>query len=463
MSKTHTVLASDLQALLGDTSKSTTFVSSRDFRRIQQNASSHHKKEEMSATLVKKKVSTRNELVKARAEKLMRADKVRRVAQPTTFTEQQAARRSQAARIAAQSAKDQEEPLVKKMNSLALNARVFTVRDRQLLAQRRKEEIKRQEILEDRQRADEAHKRYLAQQKKEIHGRQVVQARRAADMREQLEALQEARILEEAARTEEAARMKVKQRELLEKEERVKREEEERQQHLREEADIINKAALKARAQRQARERDEDLRIAAFLREQESKAASVEENERLLERQRNLDFAKQADVARSSANKFEERERLRLLRVREEDSRAQRAKDMEAGRKNAEMLRSLEDAREANRRAKAEEKARADAQRLTDLQNAKDKLAAEHADRDARLRRQHMMKLETRRVLDQQLQLKQQMARETRESTAPLRQARKQRESRFEELRNAKLSQLRSLGVEEKYLVPLKNMAFEEE
>ncbi|GIQ83902.1 hypothetical protein KIPB_005304 [Kipferlia bialata] len=306
--------------------------------------------------------------------RLQAADNSRPPKQPTKV-ELEAARRHKAMIKKAKDVRDKDEDLVKRMDSLAVQARVFTVRDRQVALKARAAERAAMEKAKDAERISADHAAFIAEEKRKAElANERVKAASAA-LEQQIEDQERRSRLQKEARLQEmdAIKMRLEQRERAEAQK--KSEEATRQRRLREEVDRVNGEVEAIKQKERERERLEDMQIMEYLKNKDEREAEQEREKEAARAARAMEISVLGDRQSGVQDRLEMEETVRLRRASEARDRKWRQEQLDKAKKSQaahdEMVIARREQLEQKNRLNMEQ----EAQRKADLLRLKEERA----------------------------------------------------------------------------------------
>ncbi|KAG5183801.1 tumor suppressor, Mitostatin-domain-containing protein [Tribonema minus] len=406
----------------------TTMLSTKELHSIREHAIIKSNSEEQAEReRLERENDQRQQAARARKQRMIQmADEAKAKAKRSDL-ELETIAREQLVRKMANEKLDENNDLVKMLNSLGSRAAAFTIRDQQLADRASKESTEKEydtrmdkvmelDRLKSLQARDEVEQAKL---RKRHEDRKVIM--------EQIETRQRAKLLELEAREQESQAMRLTAKRYEEDERAAGARRDEQVRRSRVEVMEANDAAIRARQAARDREREEVEAILAYQaqKDEEMRQREVEEAERqrlMKERQQRLLDGQQRDM-----DKRTEMDELRARRAAEEKERRERHREQseaekrhldvqllqEERRRQAE-LKKAQLAREAqleeqeyeaavrySSEAAARERRERDAKRAASLQH-RDAILAQVQDAEARRRAERCHKFEEGRRLQQE-------------------------------------------------------------
>lgn len=355
---------------------------------------------------------------------------------------------------------EEQEDEIKRMNAMIAQAKVYAIRDAQLAE---KDVIKAELAAEDR-RLDDLMEYERVRALQEYADRDAALATKlqkcALDIRSQIKDREEQRMLDEELRDQETqamlAQMRRDQEDVLAADARKR----EAGRKLLAEVAAVNEETQRIRAQRVEEEHQEDLRAAAYIK---AKQAREEEQERQAEedkRRREVELARMRARQEQAHDRVAERHARDAQRRQDDIERQFRKKEAAKAEAEARTNAMLREARQAQIAAKAQfveaqvEQDRSEFMRVLAAQReAHDTEAAKQQAEHAR-RRAHETEVR------QQIAEKERLAIEDRkayfEEGVQLDHEAQARRARLDAIKQRKLAELEALGVDGKYLGPVR-------
>lgn len=360
----------------------------------------------------------------------------------------------------AKTAVDEQHEDVKRMNQMVLYAKCVAIRDKQLAEkQRMKEEMKEQERLLDTMMEFERQNeiKRLRQRDRE---RVAEQKQGASVIVRQMQEREKTRLREQELKMQEGVAL-LRQKQQRERDEELQRlQRHENGRRLLDEIVKANQDQTREKARRAQKEIEEDLKIAAYIRERERREAEYEEQQKLVASIRDKEKAKLVEARQKDNDQQMEIDALRARRAHEESERRWRRQQKDAALKQQRTQRELAAARELQRLEKERkmgEQAREERQQFERMLAA---LRAEQQADDERERAERQRRADYSRTLKQQIGEIEARRRQQRvgggggggEGTSGERDAELRK---LEQLKKDKLAELENLGVPAKYRAEL--------
>ncbi len=357
-----------------------------------------------------------------------------------------------------------EDDYVKQMDKMILYAKVATIRDRQMKDRKKIEEIyKKKEEKLDLQMELERLKDMKAQdEQKEKVAKQ--QREGALVIMDQIKHAQHERQLQREAIEKEGIEMKKLMAQRLE-EEKKKLEQEKIQNEIRiKEALEANRIAILNKQKRKQEEQEEERKIFEYNLEKARKEEEAFQEKKRLEAEKELELAKLRDKQLKASDNKAELDALRAKRAFEDNERKQRKKDyddMIAKQKRiAELMRDNKRQIDAKELILAEEamKEKEEFEKII-----KEQLIAIQRQKEIEEKKKAQL-LHHREELRLQILNKQEKEkvdkREILEEGRKVRQNNDEYRRGLEAIKKEKIDYLKSLNIEDKYIVPLRCFTF---
>ena len=357
-----------------------------------------------------------------------------------------------------------EDDYVKQMDKMVLYAKIATIRDRQMKDRKKVEEIykKKEEKLDLMMELERLKEMKLQEEQKEKVAKQ--QREGALVIMEQIKHAQKERQLQRDAIEKEGLEMKKLMAQRLE-EERKKLEQEKILNEIRvKEALEANRQAILNKQKKKMEEQEEEKRIEAFNKEKARKEEEAFQEKKRLEAEKEKELAKLRDKQLKASDKAAELDAIRAKRAFEDNERKQRKKeeeDMIAKQKRlAELMRDNKRQIDAKELILAEEamKEKEEFEKII-----KEQLIAIERQKEIERKKKAQL-LHHREELRLQILNKQEKEkvdkREILEEGRKVRQNNDEYRRGLEAIKKEKIDYLKSLNIEDKYIVPLRCFTF---
>lgn len=395
----------------------------------------------------------------ARKDKMLRMEEERKKRVPPSETEQLKLEKDQSTLNRAQFMLEEELDDVKRMNQMMLYSKCVTIRDAQIeekkhVMEENEEEERRLDLMMEIERI-KALEAYEDREKKRAADR----LRGAEILKKQIEERALERQRQEELRDQDRQQM-------LAEIERMKEEELQQQyekrlagRRLLEEVAKANHAQIERKKMIMQAEKEEDDRIAVYLREKELREqADAEEKERI-RRERELEVARLRAQQEKAADKQAELDELRAMRAQEAYERDWREKEKAEAERKLAINADLAQAREQQRNVKMKQLADLARMEQEDFYRV---IAAqreqEEQDRQQQMQQSHIRRNHKEEILNQIAQNDEGRRKgraEYLEEGEKLRQRHKEEKGRLEHIKNRKLEELSVCGVPSKYRAEL--------
>jgi len=401
-------------------------------------------------------VSVKAKRARERKERMRLIDEQRnKKAMSMTQSDKISARKADLIRSHAEAKMDENEDIVKLLNTYSQRAVAFHIRDQQLkdkaerLEKERDYEKRMDLAMEiDRLKDIESRKNQeLDKLEKRIEDRKVIEM--------QMEERRQMKLLREEERQQENQRMieaqKRYERQCIEDELKQR----EQAAKSRQEVILANEAALEARKQLKLREIEETEQILAYQTMMDEKLRKREEEEAEIARQKVEIQKKMLESQSKTLDNKHELDELRMRRAFEEAERRCRQKDLMEARKRKEELRMLNEARQQQETEQREMKKRDKLVRQQEYEAALS-AAAEMAHREeqealqrertnSQFRQDIRTQIEERDMLRKNDMVKRQQEGQTIKDEIATERI------KLENIRNQMVQDLRKIGVKQKY------------
>lgn len=458
------ILTSTLKALLPPNSDKAQLITEDDLARMRTNAISDHFKEDQVRERKREHVAARNKAAATRADKIEAIETQRKANKAPSSEEKQMTARRNELNSQFTAAKLQQEGIVRQIDSLAMQAKVYTVRDRQIAAAERKIIEEKMEALDEKERVERVLKE-IEDEKKRLRDKEAQEKESLRiHMENDMLIRQQNALLEKEAELREAEQLAAYIKAEEAKSKAIQEAKEANERRLRREADAINAETMRLKEREKMLEREEDLRLAAMLRQKEIEERKKEEERIVEERRKNIEFAALQQQQAKKDNKMAEIEEARLRATLEKKERAREARLREEQEKQIRFQREQKEALDLRLAVKAEEARREREEYLADLERNKRCYEELQKEKEREKLRQKLIAEETKRQLDEHLALKEKLTGKEAVSAENerIRGELEARKNMFDDYRWKKIEELKSMGVEDKYLTPLYNFKIEE-
>ena len=357
-----------------------------------------------------------------------------------------------------------EDDYVKQMDKMILYAKVATIRDRQMKDRKKIEEIykKKEEKLDLQMELERLKEMKQQEEQKEKVAKQ--QREGALVIMDQIKHAQHERELQREAVEKEGREMKKLMAQRVE-EEKKKLEQEKIQNEIRvKEALEANRIAILNKQKRKQEEQEEERKIFEYNLEKARKEEEAYKEKKRLEAEKELELAKLRDKQLKASDNKAELDALRAKRAFEDNERKQRKKDyddMIAKQKRiAELMRDNKRQIDAKELILAEEamKEKEEFEKII-----KEQLIAIQRQKEIEEKKKAQL-LHHREELRLQILNKQEKEkvdkREILEEGRKVRQNNDEYRRGLEAIKKEKIDYLKSLNIEDKYIVPLRCFTF---
>mmetsp|Transcript_16397 Transcript_16397/g.30661 ORF Transcript_16397/g.30661 Transcript_16397/m.30661 type:complete len:489 (-) Transcript_16397:98-1564(-) len=404
------------------------------------------------------------EAIRAEKEKISRARKAKMMAledeakrkAKKSASEEISEARAQAIRKQAQEKIDQQNDLVKLLNTYSQRAMAFTIRDQQMADKHRRDAMegeyeKRMDIAMEIDRLKELsarEKQENAKLSKRISDRSVII--------DQIEARKKNKILQEEAREQENKQMLQTIKKYEEEDAVAAKKREEDIAKSRIEVIKANKASIEAKKNNKLREKEEVDMILAYQAKQDAKMRAREEEEDERKRLVNERQKRMLDNQTKTQGKQAEIDELRARRAMEEGERRARQSELWKAHKRKEDQISLNNARKQQQAEKAASIAREAATKQDEYESAV-KFAYDMAERERRERDAKDKKNEEfREILRDQIQKiedgRMMHRNDKEEEGRMIKKEMAQERIKLFAIRDKMVSDMKKKGIDDKYL-----------
>jgi len=404
------------------------------------------------------------EKAKARKEYILALDANAKGAQKREG-EKNMEKKIQAIRKQAQEKMDQNEDIVKLLNTCSQRAAAFTIRDQQLkdkAIREKKErdyeesmvlamEIDRLKEIEEREQEEKA------RNKKRIEDRKVIE--------DQIDSRRQQRLLQEEARDQE-------NREMLEMIKKYQAEDDEKAMNRKEAAkrtqlEIIkrNEEDIAAKEARMQREKEEEELIIAYQLQQDEKLRQREAEEAEANKQKKELQKKLLESQTKSMDKQAEIDELRARRAMEENERKHRHKELLEAQKRKKDMATLLQARKNQEEAK-----RISKKQVAVIEQEEYEAAMKHAHGMAEREREEAKAVQVKnaefiKILQQQIheneKARQERGREKNEEGLKAKEKMALERAKLEAIRDKIVQDMKLKGVNEKYFGEMRSLDIE--
>ncbi|KAI8464416.1 MAG: tumor suppressor, Mitostatin-domain-containing protein [Monoraphidium minutum] len=417
--------------------------------------------EELAA--LRREVAARREegmaAAKARKERMMALEEEARSKAPPPESEAVRGEADGRTLARAEALIEEEADEVKLMNRMVRYAQCVTVRDKQIVEKRaaalaEAEEQRRldAEMEVERLRALEAYQNRDKQ-------RLAEQQRGALTLKGQLAEREAQRVAAEELRDQERAQMLRELERLKEEEARAAADRRARAAALMREVAEANEDQIARKAAAAERDRDEELRVAEYIRQRDAREqAAAAERERAAQ-EREMEVARLRGLQERLADRQGEVDEMRARRWQEAKDREWRNKERAAAERQAAMVRDLAEARESQMRSKLQLQAdvaqleRTEFDRVLGVNKQREAELAAQADAQRRISAAYKRDLQSQVMAANEA--KELERRAHLEEGRRLREAAEREKARLEEIKSRKLQDLAAAAVPPKYQAEL--------
>eukprot|EP00240_Pyramimonas_obovata_P001211 CAMPEP_0118935178 /NCGR_PEP_ID=MMETSP1169-20130426/15074_1 /TAXON_ID=36882 /ORGANISM="Pyramimonas obovata, Strain CCMP722" /LENGTH=462 /DNA_ID=CAMNT_0006878171 /DNA_START=303 /DNA_END=1691 /DNA_ORIENTATION=+ len=401
----------------------------------------------------------------ARKERMLKLEEERKKRVPPTETEQIKNEKDQATLSQAQYKLEEELDEVKRMNQMMLYSKCVTIRDAQIeekkhIMEENEEEERRLDLMMELERikALEAY-----EEREKLRAEERLQGR--AVLMKQIEERALERQRQEELRDQDKKQM-FAELERMKEEELAQQYEKRMAGHkLLQEVARANAAQIERKKGLIQMEKEEDARIARYIRERDLREQAYQEEQARIAHERELETARLRAQQEKMADKQAELDELRAMRAQEAYEREWREKERAEAERKMAINADLAAARAQQKNVKMKqmaEQARAEQEdfyRIIAAQREQEESEQQHAYQATLVRKNH--KAEILNQIAQNEERRKKDRQEYLEEGAKLRQQAKEEFSRMERIKSRKLEELAVMGVPGKYRAELERKKVE--
>jgi len=450
----------NVQSLVGEK----TILSSSDIRRMKESAMDEAELEKKRLAATKSAKAASEQKAAERKAKMLELEAQRKLAIPPSEVEQQQQQEKAALLSASDRQMAEELDDVKKMNQMMLYAKVVTIRNAQL----NEKKVIQKERLEEERRLDtimeverlKSLKMYAERESR----RKEDQRNGAAVITNQMRERERERVRQLELQDQEREAMLRQNAEIKEEEVRQGVLKKDAGKKLLEEVAASNaeQIALKKKAGEQ--EKEEDRRIAMYLREKEQRDQKRMQEEEAIKAEKERETARLRAMQEKMKDKAAEMDALRAKRAAEEAERQWRKQQQLAAERESTILSSLDAAREAQKLEKERrliEQAQQEKEEFDRILRVQRE--AEESERSGKLKKlhaahEHMEELQAQILMNAEVRKKNRM--DFLDEGVQQRARMEAGRLKLEGIKAEKLATLHGNGVPEKYTVDLANKKF---
>jgi len=395
----------------------------------------------------------------ARKQKMLHLEEERKKRVPPSETESLKIEKDENTLNRAQFMLEEELDDVKRMNQMMLYSKCVTIRDAQIeekkhIMEENEEEERRLDLMMEVERL-KALEAYEEREKKRAQDR----LRGAAILKKQIDERALERQRQEELRDQDKQQMLAEIERMKEEELQQQYEKRVAGRKLLEEVAKANQAQIERKKMIVHAEKEEDSRIAMYLREKELREQSQAEEAERIRREREQEVARLRAEQEKAADKQAELDELRAMRAQEAYEREWREKEKAEAERRIAINADLAAAREQQKNVKMKQ--------LSDLARMEQEdfyrvIAAqreqEEQDRQQQIQQSQIRKNHKEEILNQISQNDETRKKERQEyleEGEKLRQRHKDEKLRLEKIKGRKLTELNSAGVPAKYRAEL--------
>ncbi len=357
-----------------------------------------------------------------------------------------------------------EDDYVKQMDKMVLYAKVATIRDRQIIDKKKIEEINKKkeeklDLLMELERLKDL--KYREEEKEKLIKKQ---REGSLILKEQIKNIQHERELQKELIEKEGKEMKKLMEKIFEDEKKKKEQEKIKNEIRIKEFLEANRISILNKEKRKKEEKEEDIKIYEYNIEKAKKEEEMFQEKKRLEIKKELELSKLRDKQLKINDNKEELDSLRAKRTFEENERKIRKKEMDdminKQKKINELIRDNKRQIEAKELILAEEAIKEKEQfnniineqikeidRLNEIEKKKKEQFVNHREE---LKKQILNKQEKEKI----------DRREILEEGRKIRQNNEEYKKNLEKVKKQRINYLKSLNIEDKYIVPLRIYKF---
>ena len=357
-----------------------------------------------------------------------------------------------------------EDDYVKQMDKMVLYAKVATIRDRQIIDKKKIEEINKKkeeklDLLMELERLKDL--KYREEEKEKLIKKQ---REGSLILKEQIKNIQHERELQKELIEKEGKEMKKLMEKIFEDEKKKKEQEKIKNEIRIKEFLEANRISILNKEKRKKEEKEEDIKIYEYNIEKAKKEEEMFQEKKRLEIKKELELSKLRDKQLKINDNKEELDSLRAKRTFEENERKIRKKEMDdminKQKKINELIRDNKRQIEAKELILAEEAIKEKEQfnniineqikeidRLNEIEKKKKEQFVNHREELKKqiLNTQEKEKIDRREIL---------------EEGRKIRQNNEEYKKNLEKVKKQRINYLKSLNIEDKYIVPLRIYKF---
>jgi len=450
----------DIQALIGDSAST---VSMTELRRMKDTAAGSAgqlaAEAAHGAEMLEKQKNAQE-----RKQKMLELEAERKLQVPPSEVEQQQMREKAALLSASERQMSEELDDVKKMNQMMLYSKVVTIRDAQL----NEKKVMQKEKLEEERRLDTIME---VERLKALKMYEERETRRHEDQRtgaqviiNQMKERERERVRQLELQDQEREAM-LKQNEDLKNEElRQQQIKKEAGKKLLEEVAMSNADQIMLKKREKEKGKDEDRRIAAYLRDREIREQDLQQEKERVKTEKERETARLRAMQEKMKDKQAELDALRAKRAAEEAERqwrksqqveAERAAAIQASLDNARAAQKMEKERRLIEQAQQEKE---EFDRILRVQREAEELEHQAKVKKSTAATAHMEELQAQILMNAEVRKKNRM--DFLEEGVGQRAKMEGDRLKLEAIKSEKLSTLQRIGVPEKYTVDLASKKF---
>ena len=450
----------NVQSLLGD---SAIVIGPSELERMRLTA--HGEKGQLAAEAAE--AAEKQDAVKKaqeRKQKMLELEAERKLRVPPTEVEQQKMREKAALLSASERQMSEELDDVKKMNQMMLYSKVVTIRDAQL----NEKKVMHKEKLQEERRLDtvmeverlKALKMYDEREQR----RKVDQKTGAQVIINQMKERERERVRQLELQDQERDAMLRQNEELKAEEARQALAKKVAGQKLLEEVALSNADQISLKKREQEKGKEEDRRIAAYIREREKREQRAMQEKDAIKAEKERETARLRAMQEKMADKQAELDALRAKRAAEEAERQWRKQQQVEAERSASIQDALDNARAAQKMEKERrlieqaQQEKEEFDRILRVQRDAEQLESSAKTKKHMAAREHMEELQAQIMMNAEVRKKNRM--DFLDEGAQQRSKMESDRLKLEAIKTEKLHTLERIGVPEKYTVDLASKRF---
>ncbi|KAI8928622.1 tumor suppressor, Mitostatin-domain-containing protein [Entophlyctis helioformis] len=395
------------------------------------------------------------EVARLRKQKLEEYDHKRTANAKLNDLQREAKDRSNYLLAKAQMQLEEQEDEIKHMNELMLYAKCVSIRDTQVqekkwIQKERKEEEARLDTMMEQERVNELKKLEERERKR------VEELRKgAAKIRQQIEERREAALLEQERRDQETKQILKTIADTAEQEKQEKLSKIRSQRLLMQEVAKANQESLEHKRREKLREEEEDRKILQYIIEKEQRDIENDKLQAQKKAEREQELARLRAAQEKMSDKQAQQDALRAQRAFEAYEREWRRKEKEAAEKQAQQESELRQERYKQQRSRehaiAIEAHKMKQEFFENLERQKEVEAKLKREEEARGHKNKLYAMEVKAQIKEKEEIRRKSRDEFFLEGIRLAHERLDKKTKIDQIKSRKLSELRGMGVPEKY------------